>query len=335
MKPAPEQESASRITNETVAEHREQILAGGRKFKYPVQYSKHKLVINSVLIVLVSVVILSALIWWQLYPAQNTSKFMYRITQLLPLPVAQVDGEYVRYSDYLKRYRSSVHFLEKQFNLNTGTTDGERQVAFIKRDELNRVEYDAYVRKLAREAGVSISEKEVDGFIQKDLDATKISLEAYERSVLGAFYDLTLNEYRENVRMQLLTRKVSFTIDAAAKAKAEHIMAELGKGSDFTALAKVESDDEATKPSGGDVGSIPRTNVDPDGVIATVSALEPGGVTALLTGADGYYVAKLVAKNDSTVQYQIIKIAFTELDKRFEVVKKDSKIKEYIEVKSQ
>ena len=43
----PEEEKPSRITNETVAEHREQILAGGRKFKYPVQYAKHKLVLNS------------------------------------------------------------------------------------------------------------------------------------------------------------------------------------------------------------------------------------------------------------------------------------------------
>ena len=31
-----------RITNETVAEHREQIIAGGRKFKYPIQYARHR-----------------------------------------------------------------------------------------------------------------------------------------------------------------------------------------------------------------------------------------------------------------------------------------------------
>jgi parvulin-like peptidyl-prolyl isomerase len=36
----------ARITNETVAEHRERILAGGRRFKYPMQYARHKLVFN-------------------------------------------------------------------------------------------------------------------------------------------------------------------------------------------------------------------------------------------------------------------------------------------------
>ena len=42
--------SAGRITNETIAEHRERILAGGRKFKYPIQYNKHKLIINTMII---------------------------------------------------------------------------------------------------------------------------------------------------------------------------------------------------------------------------------------------------------------------------------------------
>lgn len=39
----------NRITTETVAQHREQILAGGRRFKYPIQYARHKLVINAIL----------------------------------------------------------------------------------------------------------------------------------------------------------------------------------------------------------------------------------------------------------------------------------------------
>ena len=83
-----EAESPSRITNETVAEHREQILAGGRKFKYPVQYSKHKLIVNSVLIAMTSLLVFVLFLWWQLYLVQYTSKFMYRVSQIVPLSVA-------------------------------------------------------------------------------------------------------------------------------------------------------------------------------------------------------------------------------------------------------
>src|SRR5665811_1912030 len=35
------------ITNETVAEHREQVLKGARKYIYPLQHSKHRIVVIS------------------------------------------------------------------------------------------------------------------------------------------------------------------------------------------------------------------------------------------------------------------------------------------------
>jgi hypothetical protein len=86
-------EASSRITNETVAEHRERILAGGRRFKYPIQYARHRLVINAIIISVVAVIILGVVGWWQLYLAQNTSTFVYKVTRVLPLPVANVDGQ--------------------------------------------------------------------------------------------------------------------------------------------------------------------------------------------------------------------------------------------------
>ena len=47
-----------RITNETVAEHRERVIAGGRKFKYPIQYARHPLVFNATIIATVGVFLL-------------------------------------------------------------------------------------------------------------------------------------------------------------------------------------------------------------------------------------------------------------------------------------
>ena len=78
----------SRITNETVAEHRERILAGGRRFKYPMQYARHKLVFNTIIVTLVTLVLLAVVGWWQLYIVQNSSSFFYRVTRVLPLSAA-------------------------------------------------------------------------------------------------------------------------------------------------------------------------------------------------------------------------------------------------------
>src|SRR5687768_1018153 len=144
-------EKPSRITNETVAEHREQILAGGRKFKYPVQYAKHKLVLNSLIIALSAIVLLFGLCWYLLYHAQLNTKFMYRLTQLVPVPVANVDGENVRYSEYLKKYRSDIFSLVQQEQINLNSSDGKRQSEYYKRRELDSAIREAYVNKLAHE----------------------------------------------------------------------------------------------------------------------------------------------------------------------------------------
>lgn len=324
--------SPSRITNETVAEHREQILAGGRKFKYPVQYSKHKLVINSVLIGVVTVVLILLIGWWQLYLAENTSKFMYRVTQLIPVPVAVVDGQWVRYSDYLKRFRSSIHFLQQQNSINVRTDDGKRQIEFYKRRELDTVIRDGYVEKLAKANNVKVSDQEVDAFINAELEAKRVSLDAYERTVLNNFYDWSLGEYKDIVRSELLERKVSFVIDTVARDKVNRIKQSLAGGADFAATAGAESDDTATRQNGGVVGTIPITNQDSNRLIRAAQALEPGQTSDIIEGSDGYYIIKLTAKDATTVQYSQIKVSLGELDKRFETIKSQDKIRELIKV---
>lgn len=327
-----EPQTPSRITNETVAEHREQILAGGRKFKYPVQYSRHKLVINSILIVIGTLLVVTVLGWWQLYSVQNTSKFIYRVTQLIPVPVATVDGAWVRYSDYLKKYRSSIHFLQQNNSINMNTEEGKRQAEYHKRRELDVAIKDAYVKKVAGQNKISVSDQEVDDFIQTELDAKKVSLQAYERTILNNFYDWSLDEYKSIVKSELLKRKVGFALDTAARDKAARVKEALTGGADFGETAKTQSDDENTKAAGGVVGSVPVTNQDAHGVISAALKLEPGQVSSLIEGTDGYYIVKLISKDAENVQYAMIKVALTELDRRYEEVKKQNKIHEYIKV---
>lgn len=320
-----------RITNETVAEHRERILAGGRKFKYPIQYAKHKLVINSIVIGIAALALLSALIWQQLYVAENTSKFVYRVTQLLPLPVASVDGSWVRYSDYLRRYRSAIHALQNQNQISLNSEAGQRQAEFIKREELTRAEREAYVAKLAEELDLSVTTKEVNEVIQRDVDAKNVSLEGYERNVLNAYFDWSLDDYREVVRMDLLRRKVSFEIDTQAATKIASLKKKV-KSDNFEEIAKAESDDDATKASGGRVGSLPLNNLDPHGLIAAAHKLERNEVSDVIKGSDGYYIIKLLRKNDKSIEYAQIKVALTEFNDRFKKLRDANKIEEYIDV---
>lgn len=325
-------ESQKRITNETVAEHREKVLAGGRRFKYPLQYQKHKLVVNSIVIGVIAIVLLTALGWHQLYVAQNTSKLMYRITQLLPVGVANIDGESVRYSDYLMRYRSALFYAQKQNAINLNDPGGKCQNAYYQRQELTNAERGAYAEKLARGLRLTVSDKEVDDFIKQDIDVRSVSLNAYEKTVLNSYYDWSLDEYRNVVRTELLKRKVSFAIDTAAKSRAQAILQTIKGGADFAATAKTSSEDEVTKANGGDAGILPAANLDSNGLSAVAQKLQPDQVSDIIPGVDGYYIIQLIAKDKDNVHYRLIKVALTVFDKQFSDLTANKKVSEYIKV---
>ena len=107
-------EPVPRITNETITQHREEVLKGARKYIYPLQHSKHKIVIFSVIImVLVTIGFLTYVIL-SLYRWQTTSDFMYQVTKVVPVPVARTGKTLVYYEDYLFELRHYIHYFEKQ-----------------------------------------------------------------------------------------------------------------------------------------------------------------------------------------------------------------------------
>lgn len=324
----------SRITNETIAEHREQVLAGGRKYKYPRQYQKHRLVIVSVAVVFVAALVLSIVSWHQLYVAQNNNSLLYRLTKVIPVPVASVDGEPVRYSDYLMRYRSSLYYYRQYNSFNENTPDGKRQAEYTKRQEMNNAERLSFARKLARQNKVSVSNEDVDNFISSDISTQGVSLQAYEKTVLRSYYDWSLSEYKQVVRDRLLLKEVSFVIDKSAKDRIGDIRKRaVAQGADFSTVAKEFSeDDPVIKSNGGDTGVMLRSNADSDGLIKAAADLEVGKVSDIIRGVDSYYVIKLLAKDSESVHFQRIRVGLTEFNNRFENLQKEGKIKEYIHI---
>ena len=67
---------------EKVEERREEVLSRGRKFKYPLQYAKHRLIINTIIVAVVAVMMLSLTGWLALYKFQDMGDIMYRISGL-------------------------------------------------------------------------------------------------------------------------------------------------------------------------------------------------------------------------------------------------------------
>ena len=327
-------ETGGRITNETVAEHRERVLAGGRKFKYPLQYTKHRVLIISIIIGVLAVILFVAFFIWQLYFAQAYDKFTYGLTRVIPVPVAKVDTEMVRYSDYLSELRSAVHYLTTKEAVNFNSADGKRQLDYQKRLALDKAVSDAYIAKLAAQNNVSVTGKDVDDFVQKQIASNKLGVkEDVYKQVISDYYDWSFDEYKNSVRQELLSKKVNATLDKEAREKAESVIAQIATGGDFAALARELSEDPLTKGNGGDIGFVSKNSEDPNGLIAAASTLQPNQISGVIEGADGFYVVKLLEKRDTgDVHFAKIFVSYKLVAQKLAGLKKQNKINEYIKV---
>ena len=326
---------AHRITNETVAEHREQILAGGRKFKYPIQYSKHKLVINAVLVALASIVLLLVGGWVLMYPMQNTSIIAYRIARISMLPVGVVDGEQVRYSDYLIQYRASEYYLNKYGEVKSNSKDWSVQLDDIKYRSMNLAQQTAYARKLAKQYSVSVTAADIDTFIDQERTTVngRVSQETYDASI-RMLYGESAEDYRLIVENSLLKNKVAFAVDDAAKNQADKALSSLRSSGDFGKAVDVANAMSGGKASAGRSGEVDLSGKFNGLRVSDVASVKVGGLSGVTasTNDDGYYIVKVTNKSDKKIAFDYIHVPLTAFKAQFEKLKSDGKIQEYISI---
>ena len=324
--------SSARITTDTIAEHREKILASGKKYKYPIQYARHKLVINAIIISTVVLLISIFLAWWQLYPKQNTSQFMYRVTKVVPVPVAKVDGYRVLYSDYLMKYISSVYYLEKKEQINFKTEDGKRRIVYIKQQSMDDAIADAYAEKLAKNLNLSVELSELEGFIkeQRNTSSGEISEQTYNSVILDHF-GWSPAEYRYAMNKKILRQKVAYKIDEDALSLANKLHERLKGNSKLSFKDAIKDLDNKT--SYGISGWVLKDNQD-GGLSLAASKLKIGSISNVVKSSlgDGYYIVRTLKTNDEQVNYEYIKIPLTKFDSQLKELEKSEKVTKYISI---
>lgn len=336
-KKQPEQ-PAGRITTDTLAEHRQQVLAGGRKFKYPVQYARHKLVVNAIIIGVAAVVILLGLGYWLLYQAQNTSDFMYRVTKVAPVPVAVVDGEPVRYSEYLMKFRSNLHYLVEKEQIDVNSEAGMRQVQFIKDQAMQDSLADAFAAKIAKEKNVSVTDAELQAFLKQQRqssDGNEVSESTYNAVILD-YYGWSPEEYQQAMKTKLLRQKVAYAVDQNAETISKSIEASVTAGAtDLKVVADGLNADGKKTVEFWPAALVPIDNQD-GGLAAAAAKLEVGQISKAIktTSGDGYYYVKLIEKNAEQVRYEYIQIPLKEFKNMLDKADTDKKITRFITIEA-
>jgi len=313
----------TRITNDTVAQHREKVLAAGRKHKYPIQYTKRRLVWITMFVSVAILAIFVGLGWAQLYLWKDTSDIAYRITKILPLPVANIDGENANYSDYLLYHRSSLAVLQTQ-----GQSDQKDKVKFYQNQSINKALEVAYAKRLARENNITVDDNKVQDLIKKQQESSKLSQSAYE-SVVKDNLHWSMDELKIAMKYTLLKQEVSFKIDKTADDLVSTIQNKVKSGKSLKDIA----DEMGNKVQPVFNLSVSTDNSD-GGLTKSATLLAKGKISEPLKtlAGDGYYFVTLNSFEDNTVNYSYVKVPLTEFNNRFNYLKNNNKVKYFISI---
>lgn len=330
----PKKNAKKQTELERVEARREEVLATGRKFKYPLQWTKYRIVVDTILITLLISAVLVVGGWFLLYQMQDTGEVLYRVTKMAPVAVAEVDGAKVRFSDYLMFYRSSMTATLKQsLGLDELKEDKKSLEGQYKREALTRAEEATYAVKLAKELKVEVLDEEISKEFERHRKVGEV--ERSEESFLKIVKDnfgLDRNEYRRMLYLALIRAKVATAIDKKANEVVEQVEKSLtGNGGDYVATAEEMGEAISYEETGGLVSE---KNID-GGRAERAMRLEAGGQSGRFVSmnGDGYYLVKLIGKTKTEVNFVSIKVAFSEFAQRFSALKDGGKIKEFISLK--
>ncbi len=326
-------ESVPRITNETVAAHREEVLGSARKYIYPLQHSKHRIVLVSTALIIMAVVVFFTYSTLALYKFQSSSTFLYRVSQVIPFPIARAAGRFVSYEDYLFELRHYTHYYENQ--LNTDFTDPKNapQLADFKRRALDKVINDAYVKKLAEQQGITVTDQEVNDQIAIVRNQNRLgSDDKVFEDVLKDYWGWSVDDFKRSLRQELLAQKVVAKMDTDTSGRASAALAELQGGADFAAVAKKYSDDARTKDSGGEFG-YPIERTDRNLTAQATDALfklPPGQVSPIVNTGYGLEILKNIENQGERIRGAHILFNFKDINAYVNDLKEQQKARAFI-----
>lgn len=293
-----------RITNETVAEHREAVLSSARKYIYPLQHSKHRIVRISVWLLALALLLFFTYCGVGLYKFQLTTAFMSDVTRVIPFPVAKAGPSWVSYESYLFELRRNMHYYQTQQRANFSTPDGKVQLQRLKNQAMTEAITTAYTKQLAAQHNITVSSQEVDSEVQLVRSQNRLgSSDRVFKDVLNEFWGWNTEDFKRELKQQLLQQKVAAKLDSATQQRAKGVLQQLLGGADFAAVAATSSDDSSTRANGGQYPeAITSTdhNIAPH-VTAELFKLKPGQISTIIDTGYSLEIVKVIDVNDGKV----------------------------------
>lgn len=322
-----------RITNETLSEHREEVLRGARKYIYPLQHSKHRVVKISVSLLVLGIVGFFVLIGLGLYKFQNTSGFIYDVTKIVPFPVAKADHRWVSYESYLFELRRNMHYYQTQQQATFKSKDGKAQLKRLKQQAMAQVIQEAYVKELAADNDVKVTDQQVDNQLALVRDQNRLgSNNRVFKEVLNEFWGWSETDFKRELKSQMLKQAVVAKLDTKTDQKAQNALKQIKGGTDFNQLATQVSEDPATKATGG-LYPAPITTADRNlapAVTAEIFKIPAGQTSNIINTGYTLEIVKVIDKTGDSLHASHIQFNLADINTYVQPVQKKNPSHQYI-----
>lgn len=248
-------------------------------------------------LVLVIFIVISFFSYQALYHLAN-DKLTLTAARLVSLPAGFVEGKRLLYADFQEEWQGVKHFYNSQKNKNPQMPIPDDKEIF---DSVwQRMSRNIILEKMAQTADVNVNNEEVDKEFENFVKET--GSEEKTAALLKDTYGWTAGQFKKRVLYPYLLQKklteskqIEETLFAAAKSKAEAVLAEVKEGkSSFEDLAKKYGQDGSAE-QGGDLGWFGPGMMIPDFEKAAF-ALEKEEVSELVKTQFGYHLIKVEDK---------------------------------------
>jgi hypothetical protein len=324
-----------RITTETLEDHREEVLASARKYIYPLKQPKRHIVRTSISIFVVVVIGFLAVCALFLYKFQNTSTFLYDITQAIPFPVAKVGNYWVSYNSYLFELRHDMHYYITQDHVDFSTKSGQAQLRHLKEQAMAIAVQANEVQQLANRYHVSVSNQMVSNQIKLVRSENRLgNSQDVFNAVLNEVYGWTEGDFKRELKQELLQQAVVAKLDTKAAAQAQTALAEINKGASFATVAAQFSDDASTKNNGGQYPvpiTINDNNVSPV-ITAELFQLKPGQVSGIINTGSTLEILKVISVSTNGVTAAHIQINLQSIETYLKPLQTTERLRQYITI---
>lgn len=261
-----------------------------------------------------------------------------RVMQVIPLPAASVNGEWINYAEWREGVATVNHFYSQKEELGLSTSLPDLTIEQIESNELNRLIEKKLLEDLAGQYSITVSAEEIeDEYTTSILPQATSEAEVIE--TVETLYGWTLDQFKQEIVREVVLRSklqeamnADETVNTAAKQRIDEAKAALDAGQTFADVAKQFSEDGSAQ-NGGDLDWIEKGQTVPE--FETVAyATTVGATSEIFTSPYGYHILTVLEADTEAEKVHVAHILtkFVTIDEQVTSLKDAATIKKFVQV---